>query len=121
MLCVVHCICQNPGVLNILCNALVIKIMFKSKFRWVIYAFFLFCVPYKVKHGSSKKCWSVLRGQYLCYYKSEDDAVSNFPKIQYNCALSGLLCVPFLGFFGLKSKEGLVCGFIKDCHGRASH
>ena len=59
--------------------------------------FFLFRVPYKVKHGSSKKCWSVLRGQYLCYYKSEDDAVSNFPKIQYNCALSGLLCVPFLG------------------------
>ena len=51
--------------------------------------FLLFCVPYKVKHGSSKKCWSVLRGQYLCYYKSEDDAVSNFPKIQYNCALSG--------------------------------
>ena len=83
--------------------------------------FLLFCVPYKVKHGSSKKCWSVLRGQYLCYYKSEDDAVSNFPKIQYNCALSGVLCVPFLGFFGLKSKEGLVCGFIEDCHGRASH
>ena len=93
--------------------------------------FLLFCVPYKVKHGSSKKCWSVLRGQYLCYYKSEDDAVSNFPKIQYNCALSGLLCVPFLGFFGLfwaflgffglKSKDGLVCGFIADCHRRAAH
>ncbi|XP_068729703.1 pleckstrin homology domain-containing family H member 1-like isoform X1 [Montipora capricornis] len=29
----------------------------------------------KVKHGSSKKCWTVLRGQYLCYYKSEDDMV----------------------------------------------
>ncbi|XP_022810522.1 pleckstrin homology domain-containing family H member 2-like isoform X3 [Stylophora pistillata] len=29
----------------------------------------------KVKHGSSKKCWSVLRGQYLCYYKSDDDSV----------------------------------------------
>lgn len=69
--------------------------------------FLLFCVPYKVKHGSSKKCWSVLRGQYLCYYKSEDDAVSNFPK----------MCP----FFGLKSKEGLVCGFIADCHRRASH
>ncbi|KAJ7357395.1 Pleckstrin y domain-containing H member 2 [Desmophyllum pertusum] len=29
----------------------------------------------KVKHGSSKKCWSVLHGQYLCFYKSEDDTV----------------------------------------------
>ena len=37
--CMLYCFCQTPGVLNILCNALVIKIMFKSKFRWVIYAF----------------------------------------------------------------------------------
>ncbi|CAH3122183.1 unnamed protein product [Porites lobata] len=29
----------------------------------------------KVKHGTSKKCWTVLRGQYLCYYKSEDDVM----------------------------------------------
>ena len=36
-----------------------------------------FCFT-KVKRGSSKKCWSVLRGQYLCYYKSEDDMVSCF-------------------------------------------
>ncbi|KAK2561061.1 Pleckstrin homology domain-containing family H member 2 [Acropora cervicornis] len=29
----------------------------------------------KAKHGSAKKCWTVLRGQYLCYFKSEDDMV----------------------------------------------
>ncbi|XP_048586759.1 pleckstrin homology domain-containing family H member 1 isoform X2 [Nematostella vectensis] len=29
----------------------------------------------KVKHGTSRKSWCVLRGQFLCYYKNQDDAV----------------------------------------------
>ncbi|EDO43015.1 predicted protein, partial [Nematostella vectensis] len=28
-----------------------------------------------VKHGTSRKSWCVLRGQFLCYYKNQDDAV----------------------------------------------
>ncbi|XP_031572263.1 pleckstrin homology domain-containing family H member 1-like isoform X2 [Actinia tenebrosa] len=29
----------------------------------------------KVKNGSSKRSWCVLRGKYLCYYKNEEDTV----------------------------------------------
>ncbi|KAJ7357469.1 Pleckstrin y domain-containing H member 2 [Desmophyllum pertusum] len=32
-------------------------------------------LAHKGKACSSKKCWSVLHGQYLCFYKSQDDTV----------------------------------------------
>ena len=53
-----------------------VNYVYLMSFQLSLITFLKICFCFtKAKHGSAKKCWTVLRGQYLCYFKSEDDMV----------------------------------------------